>query len=279
MQLTHLFADPLLNLTLELLLRDLSELFRERLLMVLLYGSVTQDDLAPGYGDLDFLAIVDGDLSLDECKRLRQLRQPLRSGAFGQLAGMLEGAFLPWQMLDPLRRGSAYWWGTSGERCWQANQLGPFCLQQIKVAGVVVHGLDLRAEIPSPARSELVAEATRTCRGMQQHAGEGGLMTIDWLFTAARLLCWAATGESRSKSQAAAWALTRAKGEWRNSLPQALHLRQHPRLLHDPAQLSRRSELEAAIRAAAAEALAAIMGLSATTPPSGEQQRQRNRRA
>ena len=37
--------------------------FGRRLISVVLYGSILFDDLAPGYGDLDFLAVVDGDLA------------------------------------------------------------------------------------------------------------------------------------------------------------------------------------------------------------------------
>jgi len=58
MPLQHRFADPQSNLALELFLRMTRDLFEERLVSVVLYGSIVFDDLAPGYGDLDFLAVV-----------------------------------------------------------------------------------------------------------------------------------------------------------------------------------------------------------------------------
>jgi hypothetical protein len=60
--LAHRFPDAQLSRALELFLQHLSGLLQERLISVVLYGSVVFDDLAPGYGDLDFLAVADGDL-------------------------------------------------------------------------------------------------------------------------------------------------------------------------------------------------------------------------
>jgi len=63
MPLLHRFADPGLNLALESFLRLVRDVLGSRLFSVVLYGSVAFDDLAPGYGDLDFLAVVNDDLS------------------------------------------------------------------------------------------------------------------------------------------------------------------------------------------------------------------------
>lgn len=108
--------------TLDLFLGMLRDFLGERLVSLLLHGLVVFDDLAPGYGDLDFLAVVD--LTEPECQGLIALRAPLRDGTHGILAAMLEGAFLPRKMLDPSRSGEALWWGTTGERVWARNQLG-----------------------------------------------------------------------------------------------------------------------------------------------------------
>ena len=50
-----------LDRTLATFLGMLEDFFGDRLVSVVLYGSVVFDDLAPGYGDLDFLAVVDDD--------------------------------------------------------------------------------------------------------------------------------------------------------------------------------------------------------------------------
>lgn len=76
---------------------------------MILYGAVVSDDLAPGYGDLDFLAVVDDNLSDEICRQLVEIRKPLRGGDYGILSKMLEVAFLPRQMLHPINTGKAFW--------------------------------------------------------------------------------------------------------------------------------------------------------------------------
>jgi hypothetical protein len=84
-----------LGQTLSLFLEELHERLGPRLVSLLLYGSAVFDDLAPGYGELDFLAVIDRDLTEQDSHELVELRRPLREGRHGALAAMLEGAFLP----------------------------------------------------------------------------------------------------------------------------------------------------------------------------------------
>lgn len=217
-----------LDRTLALFLKTVRGFLGERLVSVLLYGSVVYGDLAPGYGDLDFAAVVDGDLTEQACQRLVELRKPLRDGTHGILASMLEGAFLPRAMLDPSRPGKALWWGTSGERMWHRNELGWLALHAIREAGTVLWGDDVRHEIPVASRDALLDEVRVACQTMRQHGRGGSLHSIDWLLTAARLLFWLREGRLSSKSEAAEWGSLHAEGEWRKLLPRASHIRRDP---------------------------------------------------
>ena len=42
---------------------------------------------------------------------------------------MVEVAFLPIKMLNPIVEGKGVWWGTSGERILHKNELGPLVLR------------------------------------------------------------------------------------------------------------------------------------------------------
>ena len=148
MILVHTFSEPEVNLALELFLRDVHGVLNERLVSVILYGSIVFEDLAPGYGDLDFLAVVDGQLSDDDHARLLDIRGPLRSGDYGVICQMIEGAFLPESMLGPDCHGNGLWWGTSSERHWDTNELGNFVIHTIREHGLVVYGKDLRHTVP-----------------------------------------------------------------------------------------------------------------------------------
>lgn len=90
-----------LHQTLNEFCKMLHEFFGRRLVSIGLYGSAVFDDLAPRCGDLDFVTFIDDTLSLEDCQRLTELRKPLRQGERGVFAAMVEGAFLPENMLDP----------------------------------------------------------------------------------------------------------------------------------------------------------------------------------
>ena len=63
-------SDALCNLTLEVFLREICDFFINDLISVTLYGPIVFDDLAPGYGDLDFLAVVSNNFSENIAQRL-----------------------------------------------------------------------------------------------------------------------------------------------------------------------------------------------------------------
>jgi hypothetical protein len=230
MLLTPEFAEPQLNLTLELFLRMLVEIFGEQLLSVILHGSIVYDDLAPGYGDLDFLAVVERDLPSETCEQLIDLRKLLKNADYGGFAGMLEGTFLPRRMLNPAQPGSAFWWGTTGERTWLENRLGWITLHQIREIGIKIYGEEIQDEIPKATRSQILSELSVFCRSLEEHGRGGSLHSVDWLLIAAWGLILVNEGRYCSKSQAADWGCEHAEGEWRRQLPRARQLRLNPGL-------------------------------------------------
>jgi predicted nucleotidyltransferase len=245
-----------MDLTAEVLqsfVRDLREFFGDRLVSIVLYGSIVLDDLAPGYGDLDFLAVVDDDLSDEDLAGLVELRKPLRSADSSIYAKMLEGAFLPRKMLDPAVKGKAFWWGTSGERPRETNQLGPLVLHLIRERGLVIWGEDIRPEIPPPSRDEMVSEVRAFAEGMDSHGAGGGLHSIDWLLTTARLLLWLREDRLSSKTEAADWGRLNAEGAWRECLPISKQIRLNPALADSPETKAWLEGLCGPIREACAE--------------------------
>ncbi len=205
-----------------------------KLVSLVLYGSVIFDDLAPGYDDLDFLVVVNGNLSDELCRRLVDVRKPLRNGEYGVLCRMFEGAFSPRIMLNPTNTGKALWWGTSGERIWDSNQLGWLVLHVIRERGFVIWGEDIRPEIPMAKREELIKEVQKACENIKHCARGSGLHSVDGLLTAARFLLWLKEGKLSSKSEAADWGYIHAKGNWRNLLPRAKEIRLNPAMVVSP---------------------------------------------
>jgi predicted nucleotidyltransferase len=234
MLVSHQFPDQELNRALEAFVAAVLGGFGGNLVSVVLHGSVTLDDLVPGYSDLDFLAVIRSGISESDGSRLTYLRKPFRAGEHGVYGAMLEGAFLPRDLIDPKKTGSAFWWGTTGERAWQGNRLGWFCLHGLRTAGIVIFGEDVRAEIPPASRESLLADAWADCQNIKQHGRGGTLHSVDWLLQAARVLFWLKEGELISKSRAADWGLDHAKGQWSELLPQAKEIRRHPQRPESP---------------------------------------------
>lgn len=222
--------EPLLGITLKRFTQELIDFFKERLLSIILYGSVTFGDLAPGYGDLDFLAVTDDDLSEKDCDGLIELRKPFRSEASGIYAHMLEGAFLPRKMLNPEVAGRAFWWGTTKEVPWMRNQLGWLVLHVIRERGLVIWGKDLRQEIPTANRQSLLEDVANFCKGVPA-SPKGDIHDIDWLLTSARLLLFLKENRLSSKSEAADWGVSNTQGVWKSQLQKAKLLRLNPQLL------------------------------------------------
>ena len=171
----HSLSDPELDSTLEMFVEVLVDFFGKQLISVILHGSVVFDDLAPGYGDLDFVAVIDSDLPEQDQQRLVELRRPFRAEGAGIFARMVEGAFLPRHMLDPVKSGKAFWWGTSGERPWSSNELGWIVMRVIREHGRVIHGKDIRGEVPEPSHRQILEELRRFPPSAKEHAGDGGL--------------------------------------------------------------------------------------------------------
>ncbi len=253
MNLQHQFADADLNCALGSFVRQISACLGARCRSVILHGAVVFDDLAPGYGDLDFAVVVSDGLSDVDCRELISARAPFRDGTHGVYGAMLEGAFLPHHLLRPRNTGKAVWWGTSGERLWDRNKLGWFCHRIIRDRGIVIHGDDVRKQLEAPSPEHLIQEIRENCRAMREHGRGGSVHSVDWLLTAARLLLWLDEGRLSSKTEAADWGAENARGAWRELLPQAKALRLRPDLGECSEIQSWLNDLDPAIAEAAQE--------------------------
>jgi hypothetical protein len=227
--------------------------FEDDLISVLLYGSVVLHDLAPGYGDLDFLAVVSENIDGETARQLIALRSPFRCGDHGAIAQMIEGAFLPIAMLSPAVTGQALWWGTSGERVWSKNELGSLVIRFMKERGVTIWGQELRNRLPEIGDDECIAEIRDFVRKTKRYGKSGELHSVDWLLTAARLILWLRERRYSSKSQAAEWGYRHINGDWRKYLLKAKALRLNPRMACRPDTKKWLSSLSPALKAAAEE--------------------------
>lgn len=225
MLLKHLFDSSEVNLALEVFLREAVDCLGDNLLSVIIYGSLVFDDLAPGYGDLDFLAVVRDDIPESMFQPMSDLRKPLRSGELGLIATMIEGEFVPRKSLAHPEIGQSYYWGTSSDKPRVGSSVAGLVAEVLHELGVVIYGADVRSEIPRPTREQLIADLRHHAPGFREYAKGGGLHAVDGLLTIARMIVFLREGRLSSKSEAAEWAFANAKGAWREYLPMAKQVR------------------------------------------------------
>lgn len=103
------FEDETLEQSLSMFVEDMRIILNRKLRSIYLYGSAIHNDLSPGYGDLDFLVVIEEELSQNEIELLNKQRSNYRSSLLRRsddrqipnlYTNMLEGAFLTINMLS-----------------------------------------------------------------------------------------------------------------------------------------------------------------------------------
>ncbi|MGE5559204.1 MAG: aminoglycoside adenylyltransferase domain-containing protein [Bacillota bacterium] len=229
------FESPEINLTLELFLSKLESILKNQLTAVYLHGSAVFEDLAPGYGDFDFLAVVGEDLSHEVQEKLLDFRKVLRSSNLGIYARMLEGEFLSRRMLKKGVKGRGVYWGTREERRSEESSLDGFSMLVLITRGMLVYGTDIRNEISYVPLAELINSVRHHIKNIRENSRstDGGVHSVEWLLMASRMLLWVKEGKLSSKSEAASWAYENCTGGWKKLLPQAVKIRKNPSLASD----------------------------------------------
>lgn len=197
--------------TMQVFAEHLQGILADKLLSVVLFGSVVLGDFTPGKGDLDFLVAVQDELSDDDCACIFALHDRLRTGEMGALAVQLEGTYYPPALLrDPQHGAGRGCYIGTGRRGWRGvdscqNSLMDYAI--IRQYGVVSYGGDIRPFIYEPSRCELLDEISRNLAANITHAPssnspEYALAMFHW---GARAVGYAVTGQLLSKTAAAEW--------------------------------------------------------------------------
>lgn len=228
------FNDSDVNLALEQFLYSCRNCFGDDLVSVVVYGSLVFDDLAPGYGDLDFLAVVKDDIPEEMYTVVSDLRKPLRSGNYGIIATMIEGEFVPRKALKATEIGQSYYWGTKSDKPRTGCGIHGIVARVILERGIVIYGEDIRCDIPRPSRDEIIAELQSYTKSVREHGRGGGIHSLDWLLMTARFLFLIREEKLISKSEAADWGFLNVKGAWREYLPKAKEIRKNPSMAELP---------------------------------------------
>lgn len=242
------FQDERINQTLSIFLEDIPFILGDKLKGITIYGSALHNDLCPGYGDLDFLAVLSNNLTDNEIEKLNKQRSIYRNNNDFYTV-MLEGAFLPLQLIRG-EEGQALWWGTRDEKVWSNNQLDLFTMYTIKKQGLLVYGELQNDVLPDISDDEIRQFLVDYSICMKEHGKGGRLHSIDWLLLSAKFIGWLKEGTIFSKSEAAEWGQTHLKSNWKEHLRRAKELRQNPSKINLPDYIEWLNNLDPVIREA-----------------------------
>ena len=204
---------------------------------ILLTGSAVLNDFRPGWSDVDLLTLTAAPFTALQAQRLVGLRQQLTEMYSEPLFRAFEGAVLPLNAFLGREPARVVYWGTSGERVTDRYDFSPIDRLLLLDSGVVLHGNDMRSQIPRPSATDLRAAIQRHYDAIRRHARQTGrsLYSFGWLLDISRCLYTLRTGQVAAKTAAGEWALQEDLCPCPEALALAVTLRKDPaRFARDP---------------------------------------------
>lgn len=204
------------NFDLESLFNDFAveviKILGDNLKTTVIYGSVALGDFAKGKGDIDFLCIVEKDLTDQEIKGIQEAHDAIRNGSLGELGVQLEGAYYTLPMVKDIKNGygRGYYLGTN-RKGWKevssAASLNYIDISMILRYGIVIAGEDPKEYIDLPTelqiRNEFVNKLTNYIDIGKKLEDIG--LSIEMVYFCVRGLNTILVGDLLSKSMACKW--------------------------------------------------------------------------
>ncbi len=187
-----------------------------------LFGSLVLHDFKPGWSDVDFLCLTDGQLIGKQAEDLLTLRQALVLANGESLYRCFEGAFVSFEAFQAGVYSKVVYWGTSGQRITSSYSFDAFSLYELLHDGVLVSGKEIRHELKPPGFGKLLEAVISHLESIRKHAltTDESLYSCGWLLDIARGLYTLRTGKVMVK--------TARKGHWRRGCAQILFFWSEP---------------------------------------------------
>lgn len=208
---------------------------------IYLYGSACVDDFKLGWSDIDILILTTKQLSDEVAHKLVPLRQFLsQEYPENSFFSYFEGAILNMHEFLSGNQKRVVYWGTSGQRITDKYQLDVFSIIQLKDAGILLSGRDIRSEIPNPTFDAIIAAIQYHCTTIKKYAGttSNTLYSAGWMLDIARCLYTLKHGKVISKTQAGYWAIAE------NIVPDEKIMKQVLRIREAPSQYKNEQEVK-----------------------------------
>lgn len=224
---------PDLNAVLAELVSGARSILRDNFVGAYLQGSFAVGD-ADEHSDVDFLVVVDRELSELEQRELQALQERLFALPT-QWAQHLEGSYVPRQHLrrrDPERRPWFYFDNGSTEPAWDTHDNTAVVRWSLRERGIVLAGPDPKDLVDPVSADDLRADALWAIEEWEKwlptHISWSARFQPDAVISYCRILQTVETGRLGSKPEAAAWALGALDPEWHQLIRRAAEERPDP---------------------------------------------------
>jgi hypothetical protein len=224
---------PELNGLLAQLVAGAREILGRNFVGAYLQGSFAVGD-ADEHSDVDFLVIIEGELTERQQRELERLQKQLFALPT-QWAQHLEGSYVPREKvrhLDPERRPWFYFDNGSTEPAWDNHDNTAVVRWSLRERGVVLAGPAPMTLVDPVSADDLRADALWSLDEWEAWVPTlerwSARLQPDSVLAYCRILHTATTGELTSKPQAAQWALGVVDDEWRGLIRESLADRPDP---------------------------------------------------
>jgi len=133
---------PIIDETLKQFDSDLTNILNEKYKDILIYGSVSINSFIPHHGDIDFIVILNDDLTEFEINKIYNLHEKYRKKDYSNLEYQLEGSYYPEAILLNINKIIIGCYIGTGRKGWK--KIGTFQQNYIDLIQIKQNGISFK---------------------------------------------------------------------------------------------------------------------------------------
>ena len=220
-----------LNKSIKVMVDNISQVLKDNLLSIYIYGSYVLNDFKLGWSDIDILVLTKKELDSDTAEKLIYLRQCLlKNEPRNNYYRSFEGVMLSLDGFLMNKKENVVYWGTKGEKIKQTGFIDAFSMKLLINNSKLIFGTDVRDKFKEPTYQELLEGVIKHYETIREHAKITGrnVYSFGWFLDISRCIYTLETGEIISKTEAGKWALKNGLCPDKKVLKTVLKIRKYP---------------------------------------------------
>lgn len=186
------------------LAQDCYTMFGNHFIALYAFGSSTYNEFIKGCSDLDFLVVVDREITEEDFQKSVVLRNNYKNIDYFKY---LEGCFVSEDNLSQTKETNSIYWGSKNEKIKQGFLIKTFTLQNLIDKGQLIFGENIKSQFPQPDKNEMLQAIEHMIETVKTFGADTKNIkyTLDWVFLLSQSFYYLKTGNVTSKIKAAEW--------------------------------------------------------------------------